>query len=582
MKSLNHMAARIGWREALAFALTAAVLHIIYNLYFHPLAKFAGPFWARSSLVSTLGGFDFERGAYPLTGRNSCGGFGIPCADDHIAYSKKRTGNMVRPGFRVTPNELSFASTSSWKAIYGYPTPGVEQLIMGELYDIFGGAYKTGCIDSKRNPTVHACKKNLTAAFAAKALATQEPIVQVKCTGQLSGCQRCETLDIECTYTTGTGKKRHNSLNEGTKKDDEPMNRPPQPTEQTETSGMAIESQRPLPDAMSISDVTFADIVEPGGAPSTFTEDIEQWSLFSAFDSDPKLAASITDAFMFPSASGTSHDVDMSFWGDHPPVSTTETMSSTMTYQNRSTPGGTSTGSTAVGSHGQTNTPAEPVHEPEIETRTQADPQLGTVSTGQGQIPYLEQKACSCLQRIFFLINELETDLTNVDDDDDDNGNELGRGSQHTKRGLESAMGLLKEALLYGDSMRQCHQCSHRTETRMLLLLLANRLVVLCGDMVSAYQNATNHTSCRIPAATHEPAITIMVGEYEVKSDAERSVVLRELVAFQLRALYSFVISLAGSHQQHGTGFDAAKNKVADLLRRLHTSSLVLPAQPPK
>lgn len=95
--------------------------------------------------------------------------------------SWKETTDFIQPGpvFRVSPNELSFASTTSWKAIYGLPAPGQEQLIKGELYDIFGAAYKTGCIGSERDPAVHSRKKkNLTAAFSSKALAGQESIVQ--------------------------------------------------------------------------------------------------------------------------------------------------------------------------------------------------------------------------------------------------------------------------------------------------------------------------------------------------------------------------------------------------------------------
>lgn len=83
------------------------------------------------------------------------------------------------PVFRVSPNELSFASAASWKGIYGFPPPGSQHLIKSEFYDVFGSSYKTGCIGSERNPTIHARKKkNLVAAFSAKALAAQEPIVQ--------------------------------------------------------------------------------------------------------------------------------------------------------------------------------------------------------------------------------------------------------------------------------------------------------------------------------------------------------------------------------------------------------------------
>lgn len=105
-----------------------------------------------------------------------------PITGAHGWYGNSQTDTTtMEPGpvFRVSPNELSFGSTASWKAIYGYPQPGAEQLIKGDFYDIFGAAYKTGCIGSERNPSIHARKKkNLTAAFSAKALAGQESIIQ--------------------------------------------------------------------------------------------------------------------------------------------------------------------------------------------------------------------------------------------------------------------------------------------------------------------------------------------------------------------------------------------------------------------
>ncbi|KAK3301905.1 putative cytochrome P450 [Chaetomium strumarium] len=133
------------------------VLNMMYNLYFHPLARFPGPPLARSSLLWRLW--------HTMRGRS------------HRVI--QRAHQEYGPVFRVSPNELSFASVGSWKAIYGFPGPGKDHLIKGEFYDIFGGAYKTGCVGSERNPTIHARKKkNLTAAFSVKALAAQEPIVQ--------------------------------------------------------------------------------------------------------------------------------------------------------------------------------------------------------------------------------------------------------------------------------------------------------------------------------------------------------------------------------------------------------------------
>ncbi|QQK45611.1 Cytochrome P450, E-class, group I [Penicillium digitatum] len=83
------------------------------------------------------------------------------------------------PVFRVSPNELSFASINSWKHIYGAPAGQGLHLIKGEFYDIYGAGFKTGCIGSERTPKVHAQKKkNLTPAFSTKALQAQDGIIQ--------------------------------------------------------------------------------------------------------------------------------------------------------------------------------------------------------------------------------------------------------------------------------------------------------------------------------------------------------------------------------------------------------------------
>ncbi|KAL4746663.1 hypothetical protein BDW72DRAFT_207141 [Aspergillus terricola var. indicus] len=131
--------------------------YAIYNLYFHPLAGFPGPRLARASLL--------WRFWHTMRGRSH----------RVIEQAHQRYG----PVFRVSPNELSFASVESWKAIYGPPVGGRSHLIKGEFYDIYGAGFKTGCIGSERDPKVHAQKKkNLTPAFSMKALQAQESIVQ--------------------------------------------------------------------------------------------------------------------------------------------------------------------------------------------------------------------------------------------------------------------------------------------------------------------------------------------------------------------------------------------------------------------
>lgn len=82
------------------------------------------------------------------------------------------------PVVRISPNELSFASVESWKAIYGHQTPGNPTPIKSEFYDIYGAGFSSLCIGSERNPRKHGqMRKMLSAAFATKALVEQEAII---------------------------------------------------------------------------------------------------------------------------------------------------------------------------------------------------------------------------------------------------------------------------------------------------------------------------------------------------------------------------------------------------------------------
>lgn len=82
------------------------------------------------------------------------------------------------PVFRVSPNELSFASVSSWKAIYGHNAGG-KQPTKSEFYDMYGAGFDSLCIGSERVPQKHRQMKSLlSAAFSTKALLEQEDIVR--------------------------------------------------------------------------------------------------------------------------------------------------------------------------------------------------------------------------------------------------------------------------------------------------------------------------------------------------------------------------------------------------------------------
>ncbi|KAI0883025.1 putative cytochrome P450 [Annulohypoxylon maeteangense] len=134
--------------------------NIIYNLYLHPLAKFPGPLLARATHL-----WRFKN---TMSGRQ------------HRIFraEHQKYGDV----FRVSPNELSFASVQSYRDIYGFPPAGQPQFIKSDFYDVFGSGFKTGCIGSERDPKVHASKKkNLLAAFSPRSLTAQESIIQ-RCT----------------------------------------------------------------------------------------------------------------------------------------------------------------------------------------------------------------------------------------------------------------------------------------------------------------------------------------------------------------------------------------------------------------
>ena len=95
------------------------------------------------------------------------------------------------PVFRVSPNELSFATETAFRTIYGNTghqqsgkssdPHGGEPLLFpkGDIYDMLAGAYESRCISSVREPAEHArMKRMLAAVFSPRALAEQEPIVQ--------------------------------------------------------------------------------------------------------------------------------------------------------------------------------------------------------------------------------------------------------------------------------------------------------------------------------------------------------------------------------------------------------------------
>ncbi|KAI0401942.1 cytochrome P450 [Xylaria palmicola] len=131
------------------------VCFAIYNAFFHPLARYPGPWLARSTLIWRI--WQATRGHFHTA----------------VDEAHKKYGPVVR----VSPNELSFASASSVKDIYGHPTEPSQARIKGGFYDLVR-VTKSTCITSEKNPEKHKrMKQLLSTAFSPKALREQESVV---------------------------------------------------------------------------------------------------------------------------------------------------------------------------------------------------------------------------------------------------------------------------------------------------------------------------------------------------------------------------------------------------------------------
>ncbi|OAA57409.1 averantin oxidoreductase [Niveomyces insectorum RCEF 264] len=128
----------------------------IYNLYFHPLARFPGPFWARATPYPNV--YHLLRGRIP---------FWIKACHDQYG-----------PIVRVSPNELSFDNEPAWKDIYGSRAGHLnfhkDPVHVGSIEAVPGVSTITMANDAD-----HARQRRaLSYAFSTKALLEQEHIIR--------------------------------------------------------------------------------------------------------------------------------------------------------------------------------------------------------------------------------------------------------------------------------------------------------------------------------------------------------------------------------------------------------------------
>ncbi|KAI0171502.1 averantin oxidoreductase [Pestalotiopsis sp. NC0098] len=128
----------------------------IYNVYFHPLARYPGPFLAKVSPIYSIWGL--FRGRWPF--------------DVHQLHLK------YGPILRLMPNELAFTDPQAWKDIYGHrqghPQFHKDPIHVGSVQDIPGATTLTMADDANHTRQ----RRTLSHAFSQKALLEQESIIR--------------------------------------------------------------------------------------------------------------------------------------------------------------------------------------------------------------------------------------------------------------------------------------------------------------------------------------------------------------------------------------------------------------------
>lgn len=127
---------------------------MIYNLYFHPLSAYPGPFWARSGYLwytNTL-----VRGTIPFS-----------IYELHVKY-----GDVVR----VAPDELAYNDFRAWKDIYGIRAGKSEIPKDPNFYEnTAAGKLSIIAAPHERHGFI---RRLLSHGFSEKSLRDQEPIIQ--------------------------------------------------------------------------------------------------------------------------------------------------------------------------------------------------------------------------------------------------------------------------------------------------------------------------------------------------------------------------------------------------------------------
>lgn len=427
--------------------------------------------------------------------------------------------------------------------------------------------------------------------------------MQLRCTGEKTGCSRCKALDRNCVYAEGGKKRRREPVASeefpaipDSPTVPRPLQRPAsakvspssgprsQQNHQTlecEHASVDIESSAIKGVAHGLS-TPFSDSAgnsDPGHSQpeSTFTifglytdmdqhghisslndpDDLQQWPLIDNIDVeqwDPRLVTPPDDPIGLSSA----------------PQDSVLPSRPTPANQVSQPPNGLAD----LLSGQDSRSFVEPTS-PELQfSHLPSEPAVFTGSTAEDSSNPPE---CRCLQPVVFLIDELEAGHNTA-----------------ASQGLDAGLASHKEALRYGQALLDCQRCRGRPEHMTILKFLTDKLAGLSEHIVAEYARRLllqHHTAAdRDPGAAAGgmaagggdgggagrdnrstggaplpwPAV---LGSYEVDSPREWDALMGALIALQLEALHSLADSMKAVSRS--MRWDAMYGKAAATQRRI-------------
>ncbi|KAJ4354413.1 uncharacterized protein N0V89_006149 [Didymosphaeria variabile] len=154
MVSLAFVSPSVVALSCIVVIIVSIAHRIIYNVYFHPLRSYPGPFWAKATVLWHL--------------------YHIYHADNHKAVHQLHL--KYGPVVRVAPNEIVYTSPNIWKPIFGHKVNAPENVKdPSQSFRVVQGSQRDSMLMAPREEHGK-MRRLLSHSFSDKALKEQEPI----------------------------------------------------------------------------------------------------------------------------------------------------------------------------------------------------------------------------------------------------------------------------------------------------------------------------------------------------------------------------------------------------------------------